>query len=286
MGNVDIRRVVERIQNLPTLPIVVTQILKIVGDEDSGASDIQQILRRDQALTGKIMRLVNSSFYGYAGKIKDLQQAVVILGFDTIKSVALSATVFSAFSKTDRRAFDREGFWRHSIAVAVAARRLAMAAKHPAAEEAFVAGILHDVGKVVLDEYAPAEFDAVLAYVAEKDVLIYEAERAVLGFSHAQIGRWLATKWALPADFVDVIFYHHQPGNAQKAPQLTAFAHVGDVLARTLKLGTGGDNKVPPLDPAAWAILKIDQEVLQRLLAELPMEFAKADLFVQMAKAD
>lgn len=283
---VDIRRVVERIQNLPTLPVVVAQILKVVGDDESGASDIQQILRRDQALTAKIMRLVNSSFYGYAGKIKDLQQAVVILGFDTIKSIALSATVFSAFSRSDRRAFDREAFWRHSIATAVAARRLALVAKMPTAEEAFVAGILHDIGKVVLDEYAPAEFDAVLAHVAEKDVLIYEAERVVLGFSHAQIGRWLATKWALPAEFIDVIFYHHQPGNAQKAPQLTALVHVGDVLARTLKLGSGGDDLVPPLDPKAWANLKIDEGLLRRTLEELPAEFAKADLFVQMVKAD
>lgn len=284
MPNVDIRRVVERIQNLPTLPVVVTQILKLVNSRESDANDVQSILARDQSLTTKIMRLVNSSFYGYAGKITTLQQAVVILGFDTIKSIALSATVFSAFPSRTRATFDREAFWRHSIATGVAARHLAKESKFEQVEEAFVAGILHDIGKVVLDEYATELFDTVLAYVEEHDVLVYEAERAVLGFSHAQIGRWLATKWALPADFVDVIFYHHQPGNALRAPHLTAIVHTADVLARTLKLGSGGDRKVPPLDPAAWTLLNLPEEALRKMLAEIPGEFSKADLFIQMAQ--
>jgi putative nucleotidyltransferase with HDIG domain len=281
---VDIRRVVERIQNLPTLPIVVAQILKLVSSRESDANDVQSLLARDQSLTTKIMRLVNSSFYGYSGRITTLQQAVVILGFDTIKSIALSATVFSAFPSRARTTFDREAFWRHSIATAVAARLLAKESRYPQVEEAFVAGILHDIGKVVLDEYATELFDSVLAYVEEHDVLIYEAEREVLGFSHAQIGRWLATKWGLPAEFVDVIFYHHQPGNAQKAAHLTAIVHTADVLARTLKLGSGGDNKVPPLDPAAWKALNLPEEALRKLLGEIPNEFKKADLFVQMAQ--
>lgn len=285
MPPVDIRRVVDRIQTLPTLPVVVVQLLKLVNSPGSNAQDVQAILGRDQSLTTTVMRLVNSSFYGYAGKITTLQQAVVILGFETIKSVALSATVFSAFSKSGRAEFDREAFWKHSIATAVAARMLAHEAKMKEADEAFVAGIIHDIGKVVLDEYAPDYFDQVLAHVREHDALIYEAERSVLGFSHAQLGRWLGTKWSLPYPLIDAIFYHHQPGNAQKAPQLTALVHIGDILARTLKLGSGGDDKVPPLDPAAWQLVDLDESVLRRILDRLPGEFKKADIFVQMVRA-
>ncbi len=285
MASTDIRRIVERIQNLPTLPTVVTRILKLVKSPESCAQDVEAILSTDQSLTIKVMRLVNSSFYGYAGKITTLKQAVVILGFETIRSIALTATVFSAFPSRNRSLFDRELFWRHSIATGVAARMLAQAAHDPSTEDVFLAGIIHDIGKVVLDEYAPAEFDQVLTVVQEKDCLIYEAEREVLGSSHAQIGRWLATKWGLPAELTDVIFYHHQPGNAQRAPRWTAFVHVGDVLARTLKLGSGGDRKIPPLDPSGWALTGLDEATLKRVLATLPSEFAKADLFVQMSKS-
>lgn len=285
MANTDIRRIVERIQNLPTLPDVVTRILKLVKSPESCAQDVESILSRDQSMTTKVMRLVNSSFYGYAGKITTLKQAVVILGFETIRSIALTASVFTAFAGRGRERFDREAFWRHSIATAVASRMLAQAAREEAAEEIFLAGIIHDIGKVVLDEYAPVEFDQVLAVVEAKDCLIYEAEREVLGSSHAQIGRWLATKWSLPAELTDVIFYHHQPGNAQKAPRWTAFVHVGDILARTLKLGSGGDRRIPPLDPSGWSLTGLDEAALKRVLAGLPSEFAKADIFVQMSKS-
>lgn len=285
MAGIDIRKVIERIQTLPTLPVVVTQLLKLVNSPDSNAEDVQAILSRDPSLTTTVMKLVNSSFYGFAGKIGTLHQAVVILGFETIKSVALSATVFSAFPGKNRAAFDRSAFWRHSIATGVAARSLAREKKLKEVEEAFVAGIVHDIGKIILDEYAPEYFDLVVKHVQTHDVLMYEAERAVLGFSHAQLGRWLATKWNLPTPLIDAIFYHHQPGNAQRAPELAALVHVGDILARTLHLGSGGDNKVPPLDPAGWENLGLTEEVLKKVLAEIPGEFAKADTFLNMAKA-
>lgn len=284
LSKAEVKRIVERIQNLPTLPVVVTQILKMTTDPESNAQDVQKILSRDQSLSTKVLKLVNSAFYGYAGKIKTLQQAVVILGFETIKAVALSATVFSTFSEKSRAGFDRDAFWRHSIGTGVAARLLSREQGMADPDEAFMAGIIHDVGKVVLDQYVSDEFQKVVDYVQENNVLIYEAERKVLGTSHAQIGRWLATQWQLPADLTDVIFYHHQPSNAQKAPDLTSIVHTADILARTLKLGSGGDNKIPPLDPAAWSHLGMDQTTLKKLLSIIPSEFAKADVFIQMAR--
>ncbi|MBL4889149.1 MAG: HDOD domain-containing protein [Candidatus Lindowbacteria bacterium] len=284
MAKVEIRDIVDRIQNLPTVPAVVTQILKMVNDPKSSANAVQAILGRDPSLTFKVLKLVNSAFYGYVGKIKTVHQAVVILGFNTIKSLALSATVFSAFGGKGRDAFDRDAFWRHSIAVGVAGRMIAMEVNAEDPEEAFVAGIIHDVGKVVLDEYAPEYFDQVLEYVQENDCLIYEAERKVLGSSHAQVGRWLAAKWGLPPETIDVVFYHHQPTNAKHAPQMTSIIHIADILARTLKLGSGGDNKIPPLDKGAWKIVGIEEGKLKNVLEKLPGEFAKADLFMQMVK--
>jgi len=280
----DIKRIVERIQTLPTLPTVVMQLLKLVNDPESNAMDVKQILSRDQSLTIKVMKLVNSSFYGYAGKIKTLQQAVVILGFQTLKSITLSATVFNSFAGKGCPGFDRGAFWKHSIATGVAARLIAAEKGMREVEEAFVAGIIHDIGKVALDEYAPEQFAKVIAHVHKNNVSMYEAEKAVIGASHAQIGRWLATRWGLPAELVDVIFYHHQPANAQKAPQLTAMVHLADHLARTLKLGSGGDTLVPPIDKEVPRILDIGDSAVKKVLTLLPSEFAKADLFVQMAQ--
>lgn len=284
MADTDIRRIVERIQTLPTLPTVVMQLIKLVNDPGSTANDVQAILGRDQSLTVKVMKLVNSSFYGYAGKIKTLQQAVVILGFGAIKSLSLSATVFSAFSKQNREGFDRGAFWQHVIATGVAARLIASEVKGLQEDEVFIAGIIHDIGKVVLDEYAPDLFDKVLREVRTKHISIYDAEKAVLGASHAQVGRWLGTRWGLPPEMIDAIFYHHQPENAQKAPSLVAAVHLGDHLARFLKLGSGGDDLVPAIGPTALRQLGLTDSSLKKAMSLIPAEFAKADLFVQMAQ--
>jgi len=276
-----LKKIVEKIQDLPTLPPVVSRLLGLIDDPNSSARDVEAILSRDPSLTMKVMRLVNSPFYGY-GNIKTVQQAVVILGFEAIRGIALSAAAFEAFPGVGRPGFSRIDFWRHSLAVGVAGRLLAQRAGWKDFEEAFVAGIIHDIGKVVLDEYCPELWERVLLHTKEHNCLIVESERAVLGLSHAQIGRWLASRWHLPPAYVAAIFYHHQPGFAANEKKMAGVIHVADVIARTLKLGSGGDTKVPPLDPAGWKETHLAESDLKEVLALTPEAFNKADLFLAL----
>lgn len=277
----ELKRIVESVQDLPTLPPVVTRLLSLVHSPDSSARDVEAVLSRDQSLTMKVMRLVNSPFYGY-GNIKSVQQAVVILGFESIRSIALSASVFESFPGKGDDDFDRLEFWRHALAVGTAARILAKIRRWKEIEEAFAAGIVHDIGKVVLDEHLPELWRRVLAHARAKKCLVFQAEREVVGFSHAQIGRWLATKWRLPPRHVAAIFYHHQPAFARDATELVAIVHIADILARRLGLGNGGDDLVPPLDPEGFKRSGLEETDLKHAEAELPEAFEKADIFLQL----
>lgn len=284
MATTDLKKIVEKIQKLPSLPQVVTKVLALVRDPKSSADDLQKIMAMDQSLSLKTMRLVNSAFYGYAGRIKSLSQAVVILGFDSIKSIALSASVFDTFKGVSKSPLKREHFWQHSIAVGVCSRMVAADIKLDDPEGAFFAGLIHDIGKVILDQYAHEEFVSALNHAQEKEMLLFEAERELLGVSHAQVGRWLATKWNLPEDIVDAIFYHHQPSYAQKAPRLTSVIHLANVVVQNKAIGKSGNPKVPPLDPFAWKTLQLDKETISRVMERLDVEMSKADAFLQMAK--
>jgi HD-like signal output (HDOD) protein len=276
MNTVSLKKIVEKIRDLPTLPSVVMRVVAMAQDPDASASDVESILSHDPSLTMKVMRVANSSFYGF-GDIKTLKEAVMGLGFPASRSVVLSTSVFESFPGTGQPGFDRAEFWRHSLAVAVASRLLAVNRRFPEIEEAFIAGLIHDIGKIVLDEYASEAWQAVLSHAAEKKILIFEAERVVLGCSHAQVGRWLAGKWKLPAHFSSAIFYHHQPSFACHGEVLVSFVHLSDILARTVQLGWGGDPLVPMIDPEAWARSGMKEEDFHKIRDALPEAFAKAE---------
>lgn len=282
-----LKRITDRIENLPTLPAVAARLLETVNDPTTSASDVQNLLRHDQSLAMKVLRLANSSFYGYGGQIKTISHAVVVLGFETIRSIALSASVFGAFggrTKTDSRRFPRVEFWRHSIAVGAVARMLSMRLGGEA-EEGFVAGIVHDIGKVVLDEFAHDEFLAALERARERGCSLYEAEAEAVGAPHTQVGRWLGARWNLPPSLVEAIGHHHAPARAEVAPRLAAAVHLGDVVARACRIGWAGDDLVPPLDPGAVDILGIGEADVKDLIARLPAEIVKAEAFVRLAES-
>lgn len=280
-----LKRLADRIENLPTLPTVVSSLLQTVNDPRASASDVQRFLQYDQSMTMKVLRLANSSFYGCGGQIKTLSHAVVVLGFNTIRSIALSASIFDAFGGKGSREFRRDEFWRHAIAVGVAARLFATRLRWDDVEEAFLAGIVHDIGKVVLDQHAHREFAAAIAHAREKGLSILEAETAIVGAPHTMVGRWVGTRWNLPPGHLDAISGHHDPARAENAPRIAAAVHLADVVARACRIGWAGDDLVPPLDGAAVEILGIGDAEVKDVIARLPEEFAKAEHFVRLAGA-
>ncbi len=288
-----LKRVTQSIIGLPTLPTVVSQMIGLIDNPRTSARAVARLIATDQALTAKILKLANSAFYGFPRTIATVNHAVVVLGFETVKSLGLSVSVLERFAGGGpETSFDRQRFWEHSIAVGVAAQLLGARLRYRVQGEAFAAGILHDIGKLILSQYFPDEFARVMAMVREENVYIGKAEEAVLGVTHAEIGCWLAEKWNLPRQLVDTIAFHHAPGRLERGAQLPSLVHLADFLARKERIGDGGGVRMPHLDPAALRAFGIHEEprsAIRRILRygeQLRQEMGRADAFTSLVRPD
>lgn len=193
---------------LPTLSTVLNKILKVAGNDRSCASDMAEVISKDQALTANILKIANSAFFGLSQKVTTVSRAIVVLGFDAVKSIALSASVIEAFREGNTR-FDRSAFWTHSLACAYISKRIADMTHRVDRETAFVSGLLHDVGKIVLDIHFPDSYQRVLSVLEEGHKSSVQAEEEILGFTHAEVGMWMAQRWKFPKPILFSIANHH-----------------------------------------------------------------------------
>lgn len=280
------RRLVQRIVDLPALPIVVPQMLRMVEDQRSSAGDLARVIGSDQGLASRILRLANSAFYGFRREIVTINHAVVLLGFDTVRSIVLAATVFDTLNEGDVvSSFDRGQFWLHVGMTAAAARRLARHLRAADPEAAFVGGLLHDVGKVVLDRFFYRRYAEAARLAAEEPCLIREAEVALFNANHAEVGRWLTERWRFPAAIVEPVGFHHRPSAA--APEyrnLTSVVHLADILTRNAGIGSGGDALIPLPDAEAVKRFNIGAADFARWTEELLLERDAVDAFLQVMR--
>lgn len=277
-----LKELIAKIEKLPTLPVVVARINAMVQNPKTSAREVGQAIATDPSLSARVLRLVNSAFFGFPSQISSVSHATTILGFNAIQNLALSATVFQLFRDGGEELFDRRAFWEHSLGVGVISRILAEKVRYPEKEEAFTAGLIHDVGKIVLDQFVHEEFRAVMNMVRANDMLLYEAESKILGLNHANVGYILSQKWNLPKKIQEPLSYHHAPGLSKYNPQLTGIVHLADILCRALKYGNGGDNKVPQLDRAAVADFKIGSSDIEQIKTMADKEIEKAEVFLEM----
>jgi HD-like signal output (HDOD) protein len=276
-----VRKLVDKVQGLPTLPSMLNNINKMVLNPSTSAKEVAQIISSDPALTSKVLRVVNSSFYGFPNRITTVSHAIVILGFNTIKSIVLSSTIFDVFRRGGKPGdFDRAEFWKHSIGCGAAAKVLGRRINYPLLEELFIAGLLHDVGKIVLDQYLPDKFAEVGALVRSRDILIAEAEMEILGVTHADVGAWLFEKWNLSKGLTDTVRCHHNPALAGESQRFAEIIHVADVLVRAVRFGNGGDQKIPAIQESAWRSLGLSAGELDGLLTQTSQEIEKAMIFL------
>jgi HD-like signal output (HDOD) protein len=206
MDSLDVRTRIEAIEELPTLPVVVTQILQATKSMATNANDVGDLISADQSLTVKVLKLVNSPFYGFPQKIKTITHAIVILGFSKVKNIVLAASVFGMVKQPKNSTVSLCDLWEHALTTGIVCRQIA---KHRNSgidiEEMFVAGLLHDLGKVIIICNLPDICTAVSEKVREKDCLFYEAENEVLNFAHDKIGVWLGEKWNLNPALIEGI---------------------------------------------------------------------------------
>ncbi len=253
-------QLLDEVTDLPTLPTVYVKINSLLQSSQANAARVARIVEADQAIATKVLRLVNSSYFGLSRQVTQINQAVVLLGFNAIRSVVLSVSVFESFKGDGNTRFDRREFWKHAIATGVIARRLAKDLRIGAEEDAFSGGILHDVGKLVLDQVLPSEFNAILEYVDQNGCSIIEAEHRILGTDHCEVGEYLLEKWNLPPLLIECVALHHSPAIFRSNPQMVSVIHLADIFARHLHIGSGGDNMIPTPDPFALDELEIDMD--------------------------
>lgn len=277
------RKKIESITDLPTLPTVANQIVAIANSPKTSATDVGALINRDQALTGKVLKLVNSSFYGFPQQIKTINHAIVILGFNKVKNIVLTASVFDLTKGRSGERINIQKFWEHSLGCAIASQIVAQyIGRGLSPDDAFVGGLLHDFGKIIFDQFLPEEFVPVISYRKEKNTLLRSAEKEVLGFDHTQVGTWLAEMWKLPVGLVTAIRYHHNPQSAREEREMAASVHVGDILTRALGVGNGGDSSIPALSEPLLKQYNIDMAFLQKALGTLAEELKRAGDFFDL----
>ena len=284
LNSEQVKNLIAKIDDLPTLPNVITKIMEILENPKSTARDIDNVIKTDQTLTAKTLKMVNSAYYGFPRRITTVTDAVVILGFNTVKSLALSATVCKMFLGGNKD-FDREALWEHSIAVAFASRIIAKRVKFLDEESAFVAGLLHDIAKIVEDQYFHEEFMNAVRKSRENEISLLDAERDEVGMDHTLIGRRIADKWNLPLNITKVIGYHHQPEFAGAEDQeITSIVHVADIVVKIRKIGDSGNYGPIEINKTAIAILKLTKKDLAEIVQKLLQEIKLAEEFLKIIR--
>ncbi|MDQ7838994.1 MAG: HDOD domain-containing protein [Thermodesulfobacteriota bacterium] len=285
MENKDIRYIINnRITSLPTLPTVVANILTLVQKNSSSARDVAAYISQDQAISSAVLKIANSAYYNLSGKVEAIDRAVVVLGFETVKNLALGTSVFSNLKSDEESVFDREGFWIHAIGVGTAANMISKEILKSNDPSFFVSGLFHDLGKIIFDRYLNDMYIPVVSQAKEEGKPLYNLENEVFGLNHADVGSMLLTRWKIPSLIINRLKYHH---NLESCPAEYAIETAVIVTANYLcHLKNMGLSLVPEisLSETAFKSLQIKPDRLVQLGEKLEEMREKINSFVQSMK--
>ena len=259
--------IIDGVRDLPSLPGIVFELLETIDAPDAGIRLLANMVSRDQALTAKTLRIANSPFYGVSARVSTLPQAITILGFSTVRTLVIAASVMGNFPNHANPAFDFSGFWQHAIATAISARMMAPHLQ-VVPETAFISGLLHDIGQLVLAVRFTPVHAGVMAWRTEHDCSMLEAERAVTGTDHTEIGAALAAHWLFPQAIIDGVARHHAPAT----DDLGLVICLANSVAHALGLGLAADEPTPVIAASDWARTGLDAAGLERLMLAVEKE--------------
>jgi len=278
--NSRIRIKINKVSNLSPLPLVVRKVMEISNDPNSTATSLGSVIKKDQSLTAKILKIVNSAYYGFYRKISNIDQAIVILGFEEIKNITIATSLMQSFPTDYNFILNRDDFWMHSLSCAFISKALCSSSLELNAEDAFVVGLIHDIGKLVLLQHLNQPYNLVIHNSTEHIEQLHKVEKAMLGVNHAEVGGILAENWKLPRQLVDAINYHHDPEKAGPDALYTHIAHIANYFSHQYQLGRSYNPnpddvskmslKALGLDKVElegfWEKIKIDEQFLRGIL--------------------
>jgi putative nucleotidyltransferase with HDIG domain len=267
-----LKKIIMDTKTLPTLPGVINKLNTLSENDKASVQEMARIVSSDQVLSARILRLANSPSYGFY-RVSTISNAMILLGVNVIKSLALSSSIFEIMEKNSI------GLWEHSLGVGVAANLIARKIGLPECEEISTAGLLHDIGKVIISLKC-SEADAEIRHaVASRQIYVREAELEIIDTDHAEIGGWLAKSWFLPDKLSEPINCHHNVEASENHRVKTAVVHLADILVKASGFGDSGDRFVPAIQQAAWDTLRLNGPLLAEIVAELEDTLIEAKNF-------
>ncbi|MBI5664413.1 MAG: HDOD domain-containing protein [Nitrospirae bacterium] len=258
--NESLKLYVQKIKKLPTLPVIAQEILTLVGNDLTSVSRIERVVENDPAISAKILSVANSVFFGVKTQTKTLDNAIMRIGFDNLKSIALGISLMTVLQEGKRgKVFDYNRLYNHSVTVGFTARLFSKKLKLDFSDDIMINGMLHDLGYLIMNKFFPDTYRDVMA-LFEKERSLLDAEKSVLEFTHADIGHWLAENWKLPNSVLDTTLYHHAPSLADRNLKRVAVIHLADYITTRTMLSPTEKDPNYPFDYASLDILNITEK--------------------------
>lgn len=277
-----VEQLIEQMTNLPSPPVVVSRALQIIAGDNESVQSLAETIETDHALTAKLLRIANSAFYGMAQEIFTVRDAILIIGFDAVRSVAISAAAVTGVWVNDEM-FNMEQFWKHSLSCGLFAESIAKKVHYPTPEVVFTLGVLHDIGRVVIIQSLSQRYRDVLSLMKEQHMYLWKAERDVLGFHHGEVGARLAENWRFPTAYSNAIRFHHEPEAVPEESGVTCMLSLADAMSHHAFAYDRKERITQPLFHSLWEPLQLTESDVRMLLKHKETIQERTEAFLEIS---
>jgi putative nucleotidyltransferase with HDIG domain len=271
--NLALSTLIDKSTTLVSLPEVFLKINELINDPRSSATDIGHVIEQDAALTARLLKIVNSPYYGFPSSINTISRAITIIGIRDLRDLVLATTTVKALEGLDNELLSLDKFWRHSLYSAVTARILASQRNDKNVERLFVAGLLHDIGTLVMYQGIPELCNETIQQAHQTQTPLHMVEREIIGFDHTEVGAELARRWKLPENIIETIRYHHNPLAATENPVDVAVVHIANFIANSIDEASNRSGNIDPVIPETWGITGLSLDVIDTALYDVTEKF-------------
>ncbi|MEQ8222744.1 MAG: HDOD domain-containing protein [Candidatus Eremiobacterota bacterium] len=279
-----LERVKDSLEEVASMPHVAAKALELLNEAEPSAAVLSKVFELDMVLTGKLLKIVNSAYYGFTKQVTTVPQAITILGHDNLKSILISTIAFELFSKGKGGLIPPQGLWLHSLGTASFSQALAREMNLPKPEEYYIVGLLHDIGKLILDQNLSEEFRKVMTIVKARRLAIYEVEEQILGMNHSDIGHMVAVYWKIPERVAMAIKFHHILSLCPDKDilQMAAIVQMADFFCNLQHMGDSGNIKVSLVQKESKDIVNLAPDIKQKIIQEVKQDIEKAKSFFEI----